>query len=219
MKRICLLLCACFLFNLCACGLVTEGKETGAQPEIAAPSENVPAETQPPENQLQETQPQAPQPTEPDYEVIDTEMLKAIEASDRFSVRVIKQEKVKNALGTGASVEGNDAFVFTVENESGKKITSVSLLVLATDKNGEGYNFLGNYVNPQLTDMRYSAAVRAVGFDIELKNGEVCDDFVLRCSFDAVENMNVIVYSYTDADGNEFVNAQSQLWLANTLPQ
>jgi len=67
-------------------------------------------------------------------------------------------------------------------------------------------------------DQVYSEHVVEMGTDsTQIASGE-SETYTIRCTASRFENVNMIVYSYTDANGNEVINEKAYEWLANTMP-
>lgn len=222
-KRItALLLTLCLAVCMVACGMQrTEDKET--QPLINTVQTSVPTEettvpTTAPTNPTEETT--APTtPTLPQKKV-DIAKLHSIEKNDTFAVKMTDMQLIDNyfTIADGVSINGYDAIGVTMQNNTGKKITNISFLVLATDSNGKDVAFAGMTPITAVGEVQnYSKCVSLMtGGETEIANGE-SKNYVIRCSLSQFANVNIIVYSYTDAEGNEIINESCYEWLGNTL--
>lgn len=219
MKRIwMLLLCMCLAFSLFACKDSDSNAETN-QPDTTTATQ--PQATEPTQTEgTQPTQPEATEPTQPAEPVkkVDIQKLNSLEQADTFGLKVIKKEKVENGFKQGAVVNpaGDDALVLTVKNETGVKIVSFQILVLATDQDGAACDLgslSGFYFD---ADYPFAPQTKMLGISYEIENGAVFDNGAIQCDLEKVENVNLVVYSYTDANGNEVFNPAWTEWLINT---
>lgn len=211
MKRIWMfLLCMCLTVSLFACK-GSDGSMAATQPESTETTQ--PQATVP-------TQPETTEPTQPAEPVkkINIQKLNSLEQADTFGLKVIKKEKVENGFkqGTVINLAGDDALVLTVKNDTGVKIVSFQILALATDKDGvacdlgtlKGYYFGAEYA--------FAKEVKVLGIEHVMENGDIYDKGAIQCDLGKVENVNLIVYCYTDENGNEVFNPAWTEWLTNT---
>lgn len=169
--------------------------------------------------------------TEPTTSAVTTPTLKVnlsklnyIENNCAFPVTVAEQKVISPYYSLGDDeydfMAGNDVIKITLQNNTGKTLTKVVFLLLATDENGQRVSItneltLGGDVS-QFN--REYPCVRALNLDgLWWANGER-ESGIVRCAADRFENINIIVYSYTDANGNEVVNEDYEAWLEATIP-
>lgn len=214
MKRVIALLLALAVMVCFAACVGKNKEEEKAEPETTVQTEPV---TEPSEEATQPTTPAVTTPTKK----VNLTKLRYIESQDDFLVKVEDTEVSERHFTTadGVSMDGYDAVLVTIKNDSGKTITGFSVLVLTTDANGQDVTFAGlsPIVMPN-TDQVYSEHVAEMGTDsAQIANGE-SETYTIRCTASRFENVNMIVYSYTDANGNEVINENAYEWLTNTLP-
>jgi len=212
-KMLALLLALSVMVCFAACAADSEDEQ---KIETEAAVQTDPA-TEPSE---EVTQPTTPAVTTPDKKV-DLTKLRYIESQDNFAVKVQKTEVSEGhfTIADGVSMDGYDAVLVTIQNDSGKTITGFSVFVLTTDANGQDVTFAGlsPIVLPS-ADQVYSEHVVEMGTDsTQIASGE-SETYTIRCTASRFENVNMIVYSYTDANGNEVINEKAYEWLANTMP-
>jgi hypothetical protein len=121
-------------------------------------------------------------------------------------------------IGHAYDGQGLDAVVLTFTNNTDVAITSVKVYFICTDINGKTVrpgNFPGKVVVSE--DLSYSENLMEANWaSLNVKPGtNLVAKF--RCNFSRFENMNIIVYSYTDANGKEVINENAYNWLPLTL--
>jgi len=204
--------------TICCAACVAESKEEEKKSETEAAVQTDPA-TEPSEEATQPTEPAVTTPVKK----VDTAKLKSIELQDNFPVKVTSVESAKGYFAEGREMytvyEFLDASLVTVKNETGGKITGISILVLATKEGKEvKFNEIGANL-PKIGEVeKYSSYVKLMGVsDISIAN-EASEAYSLQCALSLFDNLNIIVYSYTDEAGNEVINENCKAWLENTLP-
>lgn len=187
-------------------------KQTTAPTETKAPA--VTEGTDPTGAETSETT-----PTEPKAKV-DEAKLKNIQDWDTFPVKV-KELSLQENYYQEFSWDGNDAMVTTVVNNLDQKITGFTLVALVVDKDGKdvGMDTLGGSMltKSEADKLLCSGKVMMLSSDMEMAPGQE-ETFANRCDMEKFENAYMIVYSYTDASGDEIVNENALDWLANTKP-
>lgn len=156
---------------------------------------------------------------------IDLNALKAVEDADTFNVSVISIEKFKDGYKGGAvlSLVGDDAILVKIKNNTGAKIQNFKVLVLATDKNGNGCD-LGKLQSMPKTIITNEHKVEKYSNYVKCLENNTADlavgaekEYGVRCNLQKIENVNAIVYSYVDATGKEVVNNNYEKWLEKTI--
>ena len=219
MKKLLALLLALSVVVCCAaCASDREDKEkteTEAAIQTDSATESGEDATEPSEDTTEPTELEVTTPTKK----VNTVKLKSIEMQDDFAVKVESvnfKEDYYDPMD-GLSMDGYDVAIITTNNNSGKKITGFSILVLAIDEDGQDRQFagLGAY---QGNFGSYSDYVELmVAEDIAVANQE-SHIGAIRCDMGRFEKLHIIVYSYTDDAGNEVINENAYEWLENTLP-
>ena len=208
-KIIAFLLVFTLAFSLVACGDKTE-KETETEKETKTTEA------------VETTEPSTEPVTEPEKvePKVDIAALSAIEKQDTFPVSIKEVKFAPDAYRDGniVSLNGDDAVVVTLANNTGVTITSVSVFFLCTDKDGKATFHSGFNSTPiVIGDLSYSKKLMTATWGSQnLKTGTELVGGI-RCDLDDFENMNIIVYSYTDSNGKEVINENIYNWLPLTL--
>ena len=207
-KIIAFLLIFTLAFSLVACGDKTE-KETETEKETKTTEavETTEPSTEP-VTELEKVEPK-----------VDIAALSAIEKQDTFPVSIKEVKFAPNAFSTGSiPLNGEDAVVVTLANNTGVTITSVNILILCTDENGKATNPSHLYFSlPPMGELSFSEKVYKYTWDSQnLKTGTELVGGV-QCELDNFKNANIIVYSYTDSNGKEVINENIYNWLPLTL--
>ncbi len=214
-KVYCSLLIVCVIM-LAGCGSPEEllsVLNTTAAPETLAVTE---AETEP------DTVPETAVGTyakEDGRVYADLDALNEIEKNDNFAITIVEREIFRDAYkGTEAVFDGEDAIVFDVVNNSDELINNIKFLLFPTNGRGEGVSidklsfstdFLGD-------DDYYSDKVQVLSTEnADLASGST-EQFAVQCDASKIVNMNAIVYSYVDSNGEEIINENIYDWLVNT---
>ena len=224
MKKTALLCLAfCLILSLFACGKDTAPETTVAPIDTTASAEAIPTagpETiAPTQEAATATQSEATPPAE-NHRAVDVQLLEQLTAEDTFGVKIVKTEKMEGIFRQGIyeNIHGNDGVVLTLLNNSGTKITKVTVLALATNRDRVPVTLsLSSLTRVTLGDENFAPEVAVMVCDLELENGGTYDQGAIQCHFDKVENISVFVYSYTDANGNEIINENCVQWLTNTM--
>lgn len=214
--------------SLAACGAekapaVTTAQTTAATRDIVetttAAAETTTTVTEAPTEPATEP-PTEPAPTEPKARVNETQ-LKQIQDRDTFPVNV-KTLMLQENYYQEFSWDGNDAMLITIVNSRNEKITGFTLVALAVDQNGKdvGLGTLGGSMltKSEADEWGCSSQVMLLSSDMEMLPGQE-ENFANRCDMEKFENMYMIVYSYTDASGNEVINENAIEWLSHTKPE
>ena len=221
-KLLAILLTLAMLFCLAACSSKDESEET----EKESTKESADEETKEQETTEEAPTEEAPveeTPAAPEKKV-NVAKLERIEDSDDFAVKVIDVDFVSGYYAEGrdlwAASECLDGTLVAIENTTGGEITAVTVWVLAT-KDGKEASF-NELSSPILTIIgqtpTYSSYVKQMTVkDVQMANGE-SETFGMQCTTSWFDTMNIIVYSYTDANGKEVVNENAYEWINNTLP-
>lgn len=159
-------------------------------------------------------------------EVVDTAALAKIEQADDFAIKIKAAKAVEGLFDNGSTVidlNGEDGVLLTIENSLDITVNEFAVLILCTDENGKGCD-LGtlNLTSPSTAIIdgqvvSYSDYVKFMGTseaDLAPNNSK---EFSLQCDLGKIKNVNAIIYSYTDADGNEIVNENYVDWMKNTV--
>lgn len=166
----------------------------------------------------QATQPQTEvyyteQQTAQSQDLINLSTLRQIESNDSFEVKITKKELIKNyyegqLLNIGE--KGNDACVFTIENNSGSDVKEVVFLAVGYDANnslekiGGTITFFG--------EDKY--VIQFTTQNSNIKSG-TAEKIGVRCDGGELEGVCAIVYSYTTSDGAVHTNSNAQNWFQN----
>jgi hypothetical protein len=132
--------------------------------------------------------------------------------------------KVEGGYDNGSAVvdiNGEDAVVIKLKNNTSSTIQKFTILVLFTDENRKGckMGLFQDISNSYIIDgkvVSYSNCVEVMGTEsANLKSGTE-EAYAVQCDMKCFENVNVIVYSYVDSTGKEIVNENYEEWLKNT---
>jgi len=208
-KFLSLLLVMLLCLSFAACG--GEGDEAESSSETQSDMSSQPTESDP--------------AYEPSYsKKANLEKLKEIEEADDFEIEIASVECIPGALrdGNTVSLDGDDAVVVTVKNNTDATVNELYVLILCTDKNGNGCSLgvLQGFTAPLIIDgkvVRYSDEVKCMGSETANLGAGESKEFAIRCSLANIENVNIIAYSYTDSKGSEIINKNHEEWLKNTL--
>ena len=196
-----------------ACGMLKERASRGAGAAKIPETTEAPAPTVP-----ETTEATIPEETEPSTRV-DLEKLKQIEDADDFGVTLDSVRMVENGFHDGTfTLEGYDAIVLNTKNNTDKTISQITILALATDEYAQGTTLAERFAPISVVgEMKtYSKFVESFYLEVEMAPGKT-ESGGIRCNFDKFENVNLMIYSYTDADGNEVINENCEEWLLNTV--
>jgi hypothetical protein len=171
---------------------------------------------------VENTEPSTEPVTEPEKvePKVDLTALSAVEKQDTFPVSIKEVKFAPGANDDGSNVvslDGEDAVVVTLANNTGVTITSITVFFLCTDKDGKTTIPGGLASAPIIGDLPCSKNLMTVTWGSQnLKTGTELVGGI-RCNLNRFENMNLIVYSYTDSNGKEVINENIYNWLPLTL--
>lgn len=216
MKRVIALLLALAVMVCFAACVGKNKEEEKAEPETTVQTEPV---TEPSEEATQPTTPAVTTPTKK----VNLSKLNYMERNSEFPVKLTEKKIIEDYYTLGDAeydfAKGNDVIKITIENSTGKVMTEVTLMLLATDGNAQRVTLTNEFSIGTANDLnREYPCVKVMSLgELWLANGE-SKSGIIRCAADKFENINIIVYSYKDADGKEIVNEDYEEWLENTLP-
>lgn len=217
-KVSCLLLVVCVII-LAGCGapegLINALNTTGAPETTAAPETTIYV--------APDTEPETAAGTYAKEEgrvYADLDALNEIEENDDFAITIVDREIIRDAYTEpSAAFEGSDAIVFNVKNNTGEFINEIDFLLFPTNGFGEGVSvdLLSFSSNIYFGEMdSFSDKVQLLSTeDAEMEAGED-EKFAVQCDASRIVNMNAIVYSYIDSNGEEVINENVYEWLLNT---
>ena len=213
MKRVIALLLALAVMVCFAACVGKNKEEEKAEPETTVQTEPV---TEPSEEATQPTTPAVTTPTKK----VNTAKLKSIELQDDFAVKVTNSDIKTNYFEMNGSniIMGRDAVLVTVQNNSGKTISEFKLLLLGVNAAGQDV-LVGDAMRASIYPAPpYSQCVNILGMsDLSMANG-TSETGAVQCKAENFNSLYMIIYSYTDSDGNEVINENAVEWLGNTLP-
>ena len=159
------------------------------------------------------------------YVYADVDAMTAVEQeqADDFALQVVDKRIEKDYYtGETASLGGKDAIIFKIQNPTDKEMFRFKMLVFCTDENGKGTNLgmlnnlssvvLGN----EIKDVKYSNAVTYMSADSADLAANSSLEYAIRCDSSRINTVNIIVYSYIDESGKEFINPACKQWLEKT---
>lgn len=155
------------------------------------------------------------------YVYADTEALTAIEQADDFSLQV-SDTRIETDVTDEVTLNGNDAIIARVQNLTDKEIFSFKMLVFGTDANGKGTslgtlsNLSGVMTGIENDKLKYSNAVYFMSAESADLAANSSAEYMIQCDSSKIETVNILVYSYIDSSGREFVNENYTEWLGNT---
>ena len=139
--------------------------------------------------------------------------LKEIENNDNCDVKITKKELI-NDYYKGKLVNigetGDDACVFTIENNTGSDLKQVVFLAVGYKSNNELMKIGGTIIF--FGNDKY--VVQFTTQDSTIKSGS-SEKIGVRCEGDELAGVCAIVYSYTTADGVEHINENATQWYQN----
>lgn len=144
-----------------------------------------------------------------DAAMINLDKLKEIEAADTFEVKATGKELV-NDVAPEYTMGGNDAVYVTIENNSGKTITSITLLGTAHTEDGKlidlGRSAFGD--DDHISEHSFE--------ELEIAPG-ASDKLELMCNASQISGVRLIVASYTTSDGETIENPTADEWFKNVV--
>lgn len=224
-KVLVLFLVAMLLFSVTSCSTDVPENEAESEADETKATEVEENEASETETADEDSQGAEDEESASDVNLADLEAMNSVEKNDTFLAKVTKAEKAPGLFDDGSAVvslEGEDGVVLTVENLTVNTINEFTVLVLATDSDGKGRDFgtlqgLNQSVSFDGTVVSsYSNYVKVMGTKTaDLAPGK-SDSYSIKCNLDNIENVNAIVYSYVDSNGNEIVNNACAQWLSYT---
>lgn len=155
------------------------------------------------------------------YIYADIDALTDIEKADDFALQVC-DTRIETDITDTITLAGNDAIIARVQNLTEKEIYRFKMLVFCTDKEGKGTalgtlsNLSGVMTGIENENLKYSKAVYFMSTDSADLAANSIGEYMIQCDSSKIETVNVLVYSYIDSSGREFVNKNYTQWLANT---
>ena len=211
-----LLLSLLMVLSACSSNSASNGSGKKEETEIDAeiveetsiePDETVKEETNEAESEIEEDS--SAEEDEP-VAIINLDVLKEIESKDTFDVKITKKELVEDAY-SGISLEGNDACVLSITNNSSEDVSEVTIYTVAYTSNN-GLKKLSQGVYVAFSGDPYVQAFTSE--DITIGAGETVE-LGIKCRADEIAGVRAIVASYTTSNGSTYDNGNAEEWYKN----
>lgn len=186
---------------LCGCTVKVSTKPEDAEEETTEET----AEVQTDDAEVEETEAPADE-----GDLINMDKLKEIEAADTFGVK-ITDKALKTDYYSDISTNGQDAITFKITNDTGVDISKVTIMIVGYDDS----NHLQKLRLDLFTSLNGDKYVSLLTSEDSPIAAGATEEFALRLHADEIAGARMIVYSYTDANGNEVKNDAAETWYDN----
>jgi len=136
---------------------------------------------------------------------VDVDAVKAVEEQDNFPVKVVSKE-IMYDVG-GFSLQGKDACVFNIQNDSEHTVVSLTIQLVGYTEDNKIVNvYVENSFRsqePGIQILTWSGAEIASG-DSTLS--------AIRCDASTFSGVRVIIADYTDENGTVYENEWAEAW-------